>query len=224
MDRPHHVSQFSELIISQIASASDRYDALLNDQVDLATGLELLPSIPENDGLTLRKTTNTLSVTAFLNGYEIPFSQPEARLAINLAVDVDEIIDSVWPGLAEPAATVVSPFHYGFADSLRPHGYDPERAQKLFDACDMPDELLLRTPLVIPDRAPQVAALIKEQLSRIGIPVRIEEETDRPKYAMGHQPKTHRPYRPVRFKPVKHLPCAAREDLQPDTGTLVARC
>ncbi|MCY3900692.1 MAG: ABC transporter substrate-binding protein [Caldilineaceae bacterium] len=184
VDRPHHVSQFSELIISQTASASDRYDALLNDQVDLATGLELLPSIPENDGLTLRKTTNTLSVTAFLNGYEIPFSQPEARLAINLAVDVDEIIDSVWPGLAEPAATVVSPFHYGFADSLRPHGYDPERAQKLFDACDMPDELLLRTPLVIPDRAPQVAALIKEQFARIGIPVRIEEETDRPKYAM----------------------------------------
>lgn len=189
VDRPHHVSQFSELIISQTASASDRYDALLNDQVDLATGLELLPSIPENDGLTLRKTTNTLSVTAFLNGYETPFSQPKARLAINLAVDVDEIIDSVWPGLAEPAATVVSPFHYGFADSLRPHGYDPDRAQKLFDACDMPDELLLRTPLVIPDRAPKVAALIKEQLSRIGIRVRIEEETDRPKYAMDTSQK-----------------------------------
>ena len=183
VDSPDHDSQFSELIISQMESASDRHDALLSDQVDLATGLEMLPSIPQNDGLTWRKTTNTLSVTAFLNGYEIPFSQPQARLAINLAVDLDEIIANVWPGLAEPAATVVSPFHFGFSDALHPHGYDPERAQKLFDACDMPDELLLRTPLVIPDRAPQVAALIKEQLARIGIPVRIEEETDRPKYA-----------------------------------------
>ncbi|MYH62800.1 MAG: hypothetical protein F4148_13955 [Caldilineaceae bacterium SB0675_bin_29] len=189
VDSPDDDSQFPELTVSQIESASERYDALLNGQVDLATGLELLPSIPENDGLTWRKTTNTLSVTGFLNGYEIPFSQPEARLAINLAVDVDEIIDNVWPGLAEPAATVVCPFHYGFSDALRPHGYDPARAQKLFDACDMPDELLLRTPLVIPDRAPQVAALIKEQLARIGIPVRIEEETDRPKYAMDTSQK-----------------------------------
>ena len=65
VDGPDHDSQFSELIISQMESASDRHDALLNDQVDLATGLEMLPSIPENDGLTWRKTTNTLSVTAF---------------------------------------------------------------------------------------------------------------------------------------------------------------
>ena len=183
VDRPDHDPQFSELTILQMRSASDRYNALLNDQVDLATGLELMPSIPDNDGLTWRRTTNTLSVIGFLNGNEEPFSQPEARLAINLAVDVDAIIDSVWPGLAEPAATVVSPFHFGFSDALRPHGYDPERARELFDACDMPEELVLRTPLVIPDRAPQVAAMIQEQLSRIGIRVRIGSEADRPKYA-----------------------------------------
>ena len=104
-------------------------------------------------------------------------------------VDVDAIIDSVWPGLAEPAATVVSPFHFGFSDALRPHGYDPERARELFNACDMPEELVLRTPLVIPDRAPQVAAMIQEQLSRIGIRVRIGREADRPKYAMDTSQK-----------------------------------
>lgn len=184
VEGPGHDTQFSELNISQIQSATDRYGALLNNQVDLATGLELMPTMPENDGLTWRTSTNTLSVTGFLNGYEKPFSQPQARLAINLAVDVDAIINSVWPGLAEPAATVVSPFHFGFPDALRPHGYDPERARQLFEACDMPEELVLRTPLVIPDRAPQVAEKIQEQLSRIGIRVRIEEETDRPKYAL----------------------------------------
>ncbi len=189
VDRPDHDSQFSELTILQIQSASDRYSALVNDLADLATGLELMPSIPENDGLTWRRSTNTLSVTGFLNGFEKPFSQPEARLAINLAVDVDAIIDSVWPGLAEPAATVVSPFHFGFPDSLHPHAYDPARAKELFDASDIPAELVLRTPLVIPDRAPQVAAMIQEQLARIGIRVRIEKEADRPKYAMDTSQK-----------------------------------
>jgi len=187
--RPDHNSQFSELTISQIPSPSDRYSALLNDQADLATGLELMQSLPENDGLTWRRSTNTLSVIGFLNGYETPFSQPEARLAINLAVDVRAIIDRVWPGLAEPAATVVSPFHFGFSDALRPHAYDPERARELFNTCDMPEELVLRTPFVIPDRAPQVAAMIQEQLSRIGIRVRIESESDRPKYAMDTSQK-----------------------------------
>ena len=47
----------------------------------------------------------------------------------------------------------------------------------------MSDELALRAPLVIPDRAPQVARLIQEQLGRLGLRVHIEEETDRPKYA-----------------------------------------
>ncbi len=187
--RPDHNLQFSELTILQIPSPSDRYNALLNGQVDLATGLELMPSVPEKDGLTWGKSTNSLSVTGFLNGYEAPFSQPEARLAINLAVDVGAIIDSVWPGLAEPAATVVSPFHSGFSDALRPHAYDPERARALFNTCDMPEELVLRTPFVIPDRAPQVAAMIQEQLSRFGIRVRIESEADRPKYAMDTSQK-----------------------------------
>lgn len=180
---PSHDSPTDKLTIIQIPHASDRYGALLDHQVDLATGLELLPSIPDNNTLTWGRSTNTLSVTCFLNGFEEPFSQPEARLAINLAVDVNSIIDSVWHGLAEPAATVVSPFHFGFPEALRPLGYDPERARDLFDACAMPDELVLRTPLEIPDRAPQVAVLIQEQLSRIGVRVRIEEETDRPKYA-----------------------------------------
>ncbi|MCY4410829.1 MAG: ABC transporter substrate-binding protein [Caldilineaceae bacterium] len=187
--RPDHNSQFSELTISQMPSASDRYSALLNDQADLATGLELMQPLPENDGLTWRRSTNTLSVIGFLNGYEKPFSQPEARLAINFAVDLDAIIDRVWPGLAEPAATVVSPFHFGFSDALRPHAYDPERARELFNTCDMPEELVLRTPLVIPDRAPQVAAMIQEQLAHIGIHVRIESESDRPKYAMDTSQK-----------------------------------
>lgn len=176
-------SAVDELTILQIERAEDRYTALTDGKADLATGLELLPETPEDSSLAWGKSTNTLSVTGFLNGFEKPFSQPEARLAINLAVDVDTIIEEVWHGLAEAAATVVSPYHYGFPDNLRPHPYDPERARALFDACYIPDELTLRTPLIIPDRAPQVASLIQEQLGRLGLRVRIEEETDRPKYA-----------------------------------------
>ena len=176
-------SPYSKVTLLQIPQPQERYDALADGQVDLAARLESLPQIAEDDTLVWRRASHTLSVTAFLNGFEEPFSQPEARLAMNLAVDVHAIIQGVWHGLAEPAATVVSPYHFGFPPGLGAHRYDPERAAELFASCAMPDELVLRTPLIIPDRAPQVALLIRQQLARIGIRVRIDEETDRPKYA-----------------------------------------
>lgn len=174
---------YPRLAIFQIREPEARYDSLLTGRVDLATGLELLQEIPTNDDLNWRRSTNMLSVTCFLNGFEYPFCQPEARLAVNLAVDVDSIIHNVWHGLAEPATTVVSPYHFGCTAHLSPHGHNPNRAKELFGACSMPDQLILRTPLIIPDRAQQVSRLIQQQLSRIGINVIIEVEADRPKYA-----------------------------------------
>ena len=47
----------------------------------------------------------------------------------------------------------------------------------------MPDQLILKTPLVIPERAQQVSNLIQQQLLRIGVNIIVDVEEDRPKYA-----------------------------------------
>ena len=107
-------SPHSVLTILQIPQSQDRYDALKTGRVDLAARLESLPGIPEGDSLVCAGSSSTLSVTGFLNGFEVPLSQPALRLAVNLAVDVDAIIQSVWNGMAERGATIVSPYHYGF--------------------------------------------------------------------------------------------------------------
>jgi peptide/nickel transport system substrate-binding protein len=176
-------NKYLNLEIFEIPDSKDRYDSLLAGQVDLATSLELLLKIPTNDNLIWQSSTNTLSVPCFLNGFDDPFCQPEARLAINLAIDVDSIIHDVWHDLAAPATTVVSPYHFGYPDHLTPHAYDPNRATELLEDCSMPDQLILKTPLVIPERAQQVSKLIQQQLLRIGINIIIDVEEDRPKYA-----------------------------------------
>ena len=160
-----------------------RLDALKSGAADVATGLETLPAVPEPNGYEWKRCTNTLSVTAFLNGFTEPFDQDEARLAINLAVDVGKIVEEVWGGLAKRASTVVSPYHYGYPKEMQPLVHDPERARRLFAQVSMPGELVIRTPQVIPDRAPQVAQLIQKDLAEIGIRARIEEQPDRPLYA-----------------------------------------
>ena len=129
------------------------------------------------------QSNSTMSVPYFLNGFDLPFSQPEARLAINLGVDVEAIISEVWGGLAEPAATVVSPYHLGYPSGLTAHGYDPDRAKALFERCEMPSSLHLRTPQYMPERAEAVSQMVKTQLARIGITVDIEVVEDRPDYA-----------------------------------------
>jgi peptide/nickel transport system substrate-binding protein len=174
---------YRELSFVEIRDAENRYEALENGDMDLARSLELMEEIPTNENLCWRRSVNTLSVTCFLNGFDAPFSQVSARLAINLAVDVKSIIHHVWHGLGKEAATVVSPYHFGYPSDLEPLGYDPRRAQELLAESSIPDSLRLRTPKVTPDRAVQVSHLVQEQLSRIGVSVEVEVEDDRPKYA-----------------------------------------
>ena len=171
------------LTVVAIPEAQDRYEALRDGQVDMATGLELLKEAPAGDDLVWNQCPSTMSVPYFLNGFVLPFSQPEARLAINLAVDVETIIQEVWHGLATPAATVVSPYHLGHPSNLSAHGYDPDRAKALFERCEMPGSLHLRTPQYMPDRSEAVSDLVKEQLARIGVAVDVEVVEDRPEYA-----------------------------------------
>ena len=104
-------------------------------------------------------------------------------MAINLAVNVDELIHEVLHDLAVPSATIVSPFHCGFESTLSPIGYNPDRAKALFSKVDLPSELVLRTPIYMPDHALETTAFIVDQLSKIGVSAKMDIKTDRPEYA-----------------------------------------
>ena len=174
------------VVFTALPEPEERLAALRGGSADVATGLEELVDGEADAGggdLIWPRCTNTLSVTAFLNGSIPPFDRPEARLAVNLAVDVDRIVREVWGGLAERSATVVSPWHFGYPPRLAPQPHDPERAARLFEGVPMPDELVIRTPLVTPERAVAVAKAIARDLAAIGIRVRIERQPDRPLYA-----------------------------------------
>ncbi len=167
-----------------VPDANQRWSMLKNGEVDVAMDLDQLENVPLDDpAVTFRKAVNTLSVMGFLNGYEKPFNDPKARLALNYAVNADRIIEKVWNGLAIPSATIVSPYHCGFDASIKPIPYDPEKAKALFAECDMPETIILRTPTFMPERAPRVAECIAEDLRAIGLKVEIDVKTDRPEYA-----------------------------------------
>jgi peptide/nickel transport system substrate-binding protein len=61
-------------------------------------------------------------------------SDPNVRLALNLAVDKDAIAEQIYGGFAVPdAAQLLSPSILGYNDTLTPVAYDPEQAKTLLE-------------------------------------------------------------------------------------------
>ncbi|WP_237213690.1 ABC transporter substrate-binding protein [Falsiroseomonas oryziterrae] len=161
-----------------------RIAALVAGEVDVGMQLEREAANEREAALEWGRGLNGLSVMHYLNCFEGAFASPEARLAINLAVDRQAILDGLLHGLGVLSATVVSPLHMGGrAAELSPLPYDPERAKRLFEAARVSGPLTLRTPLTLPERAKEVTEAVAEALNRCGVATRIEVQADRPEYA-----------------------------------------
>jgi peptide/nickel transport system substrate-binding protein len=166
------------------ADAEARYGLLKAGAVDAALNLERMHGRIEVDPeWQWSQAVNTLSVMYYLNCASGLFAAPEARLAVNHAVDKRALIDAVFQGLGAEAATVVSPFHMGMRAPIAPIAYDPDAARRLLDAAGGSAEIALRTPLYMPERAPEISGFVAAALEEVGLKVSIETEADRPDYA-----------------------------------------
>ncbi len=167
--------------VRAVATPEDRFAALTSGEADLATQLERPPG---GHGLEWGQALNTLSCMHYLNCFEGPFTHPAARLAINLAVDRQALLDALFHGLGALSATVVSPLHLGArAAGLRPLPHDPDRAKRLFEEARVSGPVTLRTPLTLPEKAGEITAAVADALNRLGIATRTEVQPDRPEYA-----------------------------------------
>ncbi|MBB4122595.1 ABC transporter substrate-binding protein [Martelella radicis] len=167
-----------------IAGAGERLSALRAGDVQLATHLERLETPARSlEGYAWHEQATTMSVIAYMNGSEGAFSDPALRLAANLAIDRARLIDEVMGGLGVPARTIVSPFHNGMSPELAAIPFDPEGAARLVGESSEKREIVLRTPLYMPERAPETAAFIRDCLQAVGFSVSIDIAEDRPGYA-----------------------------------------
>jgi peptide/nickel transport system substrate-binding protein len=173
-------------IVAVAEPSAERRLALIRDgAVDAALNLERGHGrLVLDPALSWRKAVNTLSVMAYLKCAAGLFAAPEARLAVNHAIDKRALVEDVFLGLAVPAATIVSPYHLGMAAArLAPIAYDPAKARALLDAVAGASSIVLRTPTFMPERAPETARFIAQALGAVGLAVDIDVVADRPDYA-----------------------------------------
>lgn len=155
----------------------------------------------EEDPRTKVETQSSLTVSYLgFNLRRAPYSNPDFRRAVSLALDRRTLNDLAYHGLAEPAANLVPPVLWKNACPTPPYDYDLDKARELLARVPLESkqvELLHMTfsrPYV-PEPL-RVAEFVKDQLRKIGLDVRLTgydkaaydqkyKEPNHPMYLLG---------------------------------------
>lgn len=100
-----------------------------------------------------------------------PFQDVRVRHAVNHAVNVDGIIESLQVG-GHRAPALLNPMHFAYDASIKPHEYDPEKAKALLAEAGYPDGF--STKMASPSghllpNARLVEQAIQRDLGKVGI-------------------------------------------------------
>ncbi len=164
-----------QLRIRFIPDATTRELELRKGTVQLAVNADLAYStsqaLGKAPGLKLTQAKGTNLAYLGLNCDDPRLADVRVRRALALAVDRETIIRTVLRGMARPAAGPLPPEQWAYPDDLPPPRYDPDAARQLLAEAGYgpghPLRLELKTSSAELPR--QVAAVLQEQLKRVGI-------------------------------------------------------
>ncbi len=165
------------LVFRPIAEGSVRGIELETGGVDIAYTLP--PSdaraTENSDRPTHLVPVRTLS-TAYI-GFNVqaePFDNPLVRQAINHAVDVDLIVETIYTGQAERAVSPISSDVFGANPDLEPYTYDPELARELLAEAGYADGFSTSIWTNDNPQRMEIAQIVQAELGNIGIQVDVQ--------------------------------------------------
>ncbi len=164
------------IIYRPIPEDSSRIMALETGEVDAiqqvpANELKRLESVKGIE--IIKKSSNGQRVFRFDLSTE-PYDDPKVRQAVSYAVNRQEILDFVVPGLGELSTSGLAKTTWGYAD-LGTIPYDPEKSKKLLAEAGFPKGF--KTKITTTSRyiqGVQLAEVIAEQLKEVGIEAEID--------------------------------------------------
>ena len=117
-----------EIVFRTITDNSARVVALTNGEVDIIDGI---------DANVVDQITAAGCVLNKVEGMNINYlgfntdviTDPEVRKALSQAVNVPELVESLYRGYATEATTILPSFMPGYSDGITRPSYDPEAAQ-----------------------------------------------------------------------------------------------
>lgn len=121
------------VIFQVIPEDSTRVAALQAGEVDIIQGVQphMIPILEADPNISVKTCAGTRPFWIEMNPNKPPFNDVQVRQALNYAVNVDLLIEKVLGGRGIALPGALSPFN-NFADAtLKPYGYNPDKAKAL---------------------------------------------------------------------------------------------
>ena len=165
--------QIKTLKFHWISEAATKVAMLLTDEAD---HIDLVPphlaaQIDKQPQLDVREAGSQRAIFITLNTFEKPFDDVRVRQAMAYAINLEEIVDTLYAGKAVPLATTGANTIDYFNDGIKPYPYDPDKAKELLAAAGYPDgfETSLDSPSGWFFLDKETGQVVVEQLGKVGI-------------------------------------------------------
>lgn len=168
--------KIDKIVLRVVPEASQRLIELESGNVDIA--YQIAPNdikkVEENPDLSLMRRLDNSVHFISLNVSKPPFDNIKAREAMDYALDMETIFNTVFMGVGKLATSPVNPnFSYSIADQIQPIKQDKEKAKELFAEAGVKPGTLLKIYVNENQQRNDVAAMMQEQLKEYGIDLQI---------------------------------------------------
>lgn len=129
-----------KLVFKVIRESATRMAALMAGTIDVALEVPFgtIPLLEGTPGITVVTGKGTRGRWVQMNINRPPFDDVRVRHAMNYAVDIQAILDTLYFGRGAVNAGPLFAFEANVDPALEPFGYDPERARRLLDEAGWP--------------------------------------------------------------------------------------
>lgn len=169
----------TKLTYKFILESSARSAALQTGEVDIIRNAtpDELDGLAKDERFTVATVDQERAIFLGINQTKgFPFTDLKFRRALNHAVDVNTIIDTVLRGYGRRIPSILSSKTYGYNGDLEPYAYDPAKAKQLLSEIDLPANFSF-TYMVTKGNHPQddlVGQAIADYFRAVGLNVNLE--------------------------------------------------
>ena len=124
-----------QVTFNAVADEGTRVDRLIAGESDLITNVNPrdISEVRDAGNASVEAVPSIRSIFLVMNDAHEPFDSREFRQAMNYAVDVQAIIDSILNGFGGLTSQPTLEGHFGHNPRVGPYDYDPERAEALVE-------------------------------------------------------------------------------------------
>jgi peptide/nickel transport system substrate-binding protein len=134
---------------------------------------DMVLALEKEPKLAIERAPGTILSYMAFNLRDPLLNDVRVRRAIAYAVDRQPLIEYIWRGFAQPAASVLPPQSWAYNPNLPPYSHDSEKARQILDAAGYRPVNGIRFHLTMKTSTEEstrlLAAVLQQQLREVGI-------------------------------------------------------